>query len=136
MKCEDWQEVMLDREQLDPAEEEVLSQHLASCAGCRAWANALAETDALLASQLPAQLDSAALHPRITRALRRERSWMIGAPEMLEALGWNALAVLLMAGLLLGSNWEGWRLWLAAAVTLSGSLAWAGRVLIKDWIIP
>ena len=132
MKCEDWQELILEREQLQPAEQAELDQHLSSCTGCRLWAKALAEIEATLTEQLRAELNPSLLRPRILRAVGRERSWIDGMPELLDALGWSALGVLAMAGLLLWSRWQGWHLWLPGAATLGGSLAWAGRVLWRE----
>jgi len=132
MKCEDWQELILERERLEPEKQRELGQHLSSCPGCRVWAKALTEIEVILTAQLRAELNPSVLSPRISRAVARERSWMKGVPELLDALGWNALGVLAMAGLLLWSNWRGWHLWLAGAGILAGSLAWAGRVLWKD----
>ena len=60
---------------------------------------------------------------------------MTGARELLDALGWSALAVLAMSGLLLWSGWQDWigdHLLLMGASTLAGSLAWAGLVLWRD----
>ena len=137
MKCEDWQELILERERLEPDEQRELGQHLAGCIGCRAWAKALTEIEAILTAQLRAELNLSVLSPRISRAVARERSrrWMTGVPELLDALGWSALGILAMAGLLLWSNWRHWigdHLLLAGAGTLAGSLAWAGWVLWKD----
>jgi predicted anti-sigma-YlaC factor YlaD len=132
MNCDHWQELILDRERLEPAERERLDRHLAECAGCRAWALALAEVESVLASQLRTELQASALRPRIERAVAHERIWVDGLPEMLEALGWSAVGVLAMAGLLLWSNWVDWRLWLAAACTLTGSLVWAVRALRNE----
>jgi predicted anti-sigma-YlaC factor YlaD len=137
MKCEDWQELILERERLEPDEQRELVQHLSSCMGCRAWAKALTEMETILTAQLRAEVNLSVLSPRISRAVARERRrrWMTGVPELLEALGWSALGGLAMAGLLLWSGWRDWigaHLWLADAVTLAGSLAWAGWVLWKD----
>jgi len=132
MKCENWQELILDREQLEPDKQRELAQHLSSCDGCRMWAKALAEIEATLTEQLRAELNPSVLGPRISRHVARERSWMTGMPELLDTLGWSALGILAMTGLLLWSNSRGWHLWLAGAGTLAASLAWAGRVLWKD----
>lgn len=135
MKCEDWQELILERERLEPGEQRQLSQHLTSCTGCRAWAKVLTEIETTLTAQLRAELNPSGLHPRISRAVARERRWMKDVPELLDALGWNALGVLALGALLLGSHWRGWfgdHLWLVGAATMAGSLAWAGWVLWKD----
>jgi predicted anti-sigma-YlaC factor YlaD len=135
MQCEDWQELILERERLEPGEKRELAQHLSRCTGCRAWADALTDVEATLTAQLRAELRPSALSPRILRAVARERRWMTEVPELLEALGWNALAVLAMAGFFLWTNWRGWighHLLLAGAGTLVASLAWAARVLWKD----
>ena len=135
MKCEDWQELILEREQLEPDQQRELGQHLSSCDGCRFWAKALTETETTLTAQLRAELNPSALGPRISRAVARERRWMNGVPELLDTLGWSALWILAMAGLLLWTNWRGWignHLFWAGAGTLAASLAWAGRVLWKD----
>ena len=128
MQCQEWQELILERERLTPSESQQLDGHLASCAGCRRWADALTEVESVLAAEFRAGLDASALHRRITRAVTREQIWTKGLPEALDALGWTALAVLVMAGLLLSTNGFGWYFWLAGAVTLSASLAWAARV--------
>jgi predicted anti-sigma-YlaC factor YlaD len=122
MKCDEWQQWVLERELPQAKEQEEWQEHLTACAHCRDWANALAEVDAILTSELGAGVDESVLHSRILRGVKRERRWMTGVPDMLEALGWNALAVLAMAGLLLWSDWQGWRLGLVAAGTLAGSL--------------
>jgi hypothetical protein len=57
---------------------------------------------------------------------------MNDVPELLEALGWYAMAVLVMGAVLLWCNRQGWHLWVAGAATLAASLGWAGRVLWKD----
>jgi predicted anti-sigma-YlaC factor YlaD len=129
MTCEGWQELILEPERLAPAEQNRLQQHLACCSGCRLWANALAEVDSILTAELRAAIDPSALHQRIARAVAHERRWMTRVPEALDALGWSALAILVMASLLLCSNCRPWHLWLAGAATLSGSLAWAARAL-------
>ena len=132
MNCDDWQELILDREGLDPAKQKELVQHMAVCADCRVWEKALAEGEDILTSELRAELNTPSLTQRIRLAVKRERRWVGAAPELLEALGWSALGVLAMAGLLLWSNWRGWHLWLAAASTLAASLAWAGRVFWNE----
>jgi predicted anti-sigma-YlaC factor YlaD len=135
MKCEEWQELILEREQLEPGEQRDLGRHLSSCNDCRVWAEALTEMEANLTAQLQVELHPSALIRRISRAVARERNWTKGVPELLEALGWNALAVLAMAGLLLWTHWRGWighHLLLAGVGTLAASLSWAGRVLWKD----
>jgi predicted anti-sigma-YlaC factor YlaD len=135
MKCEDWQELILEREQLELGQQTNLAQHLSSCEDCREWAKALAEMDASLTTQLIADLNPSVLPPRISRAVAREKIWMAGVPDFLEALGWSALWMLTMAGVLLWTNGRGWignHLFWAGAGTLAASLAWAGRVLWKD----
>ncbi len=132
MKCEDCQELILEREWLAPGQEIELGQHLSSCDDCRAWARALTEVEATLTAQLCAELNPSVLGPRIARAVARERIWTAGVPELLDSLGWSALGILAMMGLLLWSNWQSWRLWLAGAGTLAASLVWAGRVLWKE----
>lgn len=135
MKCADWQELILDREQLEPDELRELGKHLSGCDGCRVWAKALTEIEADLTAHLRAQLNGSVLSGRILRAVARERSWMNGVPELLDTLGWNALAVLALAGLFLWSDWRGWignHLWSVGAGTLAGSLVWAGWALWKD----
>jgi hypothetical protein len=84
---------------------------------------------------LKAELNPSALRPRISRAVARERRLLTGLPELLDALGWSALWILAMAGLLLWTNGRGWignHLYWFGAGTLAASLAWAGRVLWKD----
>jgi predicted anti-sigma-YlaC factor YlaD len=132
MRCEDWQELILDREQLEAVMQKELGQHLASCEGCHQWALALMEVDSTLTASLQAELGPSTLRSRIKRAVRRERRWVKGMPEVLDALGWSTLAILVMGGLFLGSNARGEHLWVAGAGALVLSLACAGRVLWKD----
>ena len=135
MKCEDWQEMILEREQLGPGKQRELAEHLSNCGSCRVWEKTLTEIEATLTAQLRAELNPSLLGPRIWRAVARERRWMNGVPELLDALGWSALGIMAISGLLLWTNWRGWidnhLLWVGAG-TLAASLAWAGRVLWKD----
>jgi hypothetical protein len=135
MKCEDWQELILRREELEPRERADIAQHLLRCDDCRLWTKALEEIDATLATELKAALDPSALRPRIARAVGRERRWMAELPELLDALGWSALGIMALAGLLLWTSGRGWmenHLDGVGAVTLGASLAWAGLVLWKS----
>jgi|ERR1035438_6412374 predicted anti-sigma-YlaC factor YlaD len=135
MKCEDWQEMILEREQLEVGKQRELAEHLSNCGGCRVWVKALTEIEARLTVQLRAELNPSVLGPRISRAVARERRWMNGVPELLDALGWSALGIVAISGLLLWTNWMGWisnHLLLVGAGTLAASLAWAGRVLWSD----
>ena len=75
MKCEDWQELILEREPLEPHTQRELVQHLAGCIACRAWAKALAEMELILTAQLQAELNLSAFSPRILRTVARERRW-------------------------------------------------------------
>lgn len=135
MRCEDWQEMILEREQLEPGKHRQLAEHLSICASCRVWEKALTEIEATLAAQLRAELNPSLLGTRISRAVARERRWVNGVPELLDALGWSALGIMAIAGMLLWTNWRGWiishLLWVGAG-TLAASLAWAGRVLWRD----
>ena len=132
MKCENWQELILERELLAPAAQQRLEQHLASCTGCRAWQVALTEVESSLTMELRSQLDLAALRRRISRAVARERPWIKAVPEALEALGWSALGALALAGVLLASHGPAWHLWLAGAGTVGASLVWALRALWNE----
>ena len=137
MKCEDWQERTLERENLEPLDLRELDQHLITCAECRKWATALNEVDAELRVQLRAEVNVPDLRPRILGHVARERRrlWITAMPELMDALGWSIVGILAMAILFLWSNWTDWiaaHLLSAGAATLVGSLMWAARVLWKE----
>jgi predicted anti-sigma-YlaC factor YlaD len=137
MTCESWQELILDREYLDEVERRDLDQHLSNCIHCSAWAKALAEVDANMTEYLKAEVNPLALRSHVLYALARERrqNWMAAVPDLLDVLGWGAVGVLGIAGLLLWTNWTSGfgnhHLWIGVAA-LAGSMAWAGSVLWKE----
>jgi hypothetical protein len=137
MTCEGWQELILDRENLDEVQRHDLAQHLPNCIHCSTWAKALAEVDANVTEKLMAEVSPLALRGRVLYALARERrqNWMAAVLDLLDVLGWGAVGVLGMAGLLLWSNlasrFGNHHLWMGVAA-LVGSMAWAGSVLWKE----
>jgi predicted anti-sigma-YlaC factor YlaD len=137
MTCESWQELILDREYLDEVERRDLDQHLTNCIHCSAWAKALAEVDANVTEYLKTEATPLALRGRVLYALAWERrqNWMATVPDLLDVLGWGAVGVLGIAGLLLWTNWTSGfgnhHLWIGVAA-LAGSMAWAGSVFWKE----
>jgi len=137
MTCESWQELILDREYLDEVQRRNLDQHLSNCNNCRAWAKALGEAEAVVTDQLLAEMDPLTFRAQLLHALARERrqNWMAAVPDLLDVLGWGAVGVLGMAGLLLWTNWASGfgnhHVWMGVAA-LAGSMAWAGSVLWKE----
>ena len=55
MKCEGWQELILNGENLDEIQRRELDQHLPNCIHCSTWAKALAEVDANVTEYLMAE---------------------------------------------------------------------------------
>ena len=137
MTCENWQELILDREYLEEVQQRDLNQHLPNCINCTSWAKALAEVDANVMEYLKAEATPLALTGRVSYALARERrqNWMAAVPDLLDVLGWGAVGALGMVSLLLWTNWAtgfgNHYVWLGVAA-LAGSMAWAGSVLWKE----
>jgi predicted anti-sigma-YlaC factor YlaD len=137
MTCESWQELVLEREYLNEVQRRNLDQHLSNCSYCRAWEKALAEVEAVVTDQLLAEMDPMAFRDRLLHTLARERrqKWMAAVPDLLDALGWSAIGVLVIVALLF---WTTWIVWLGnhpvlvGTVALVGSLALAGAVLWKE----
>ena len=137
MRCEDWQELIFERDGLEPLDRQELDQHLITCAECLKWVKALNEVDAELRAQLRAEVSVPDLRPRILGHVARERGrlWITAMPELMDALGWSIVGILAIAVLFLWSNWTDWiaaHLVSAGAVTLVGSLMWAARALWEE----
>jgi len=137
MTCESWQELILDREYLEEVQRRDLDQHLPNCIYCSTWAKALAEVDANMKEYLKAEVIPLTLRDRVHYALARERrqNWMAAVPDLLDVLGWGAVGVLGIAGILFWTNWASGfgnhHVWMGVAA-LAGSMAWAGSVLWKE----
>ena len=137
MTCENWQDLILDREDLNDAQRQELDQHLSNCLSCDVWAAALAAVDAQGREQFQSQINPKAFHARVLNSLarHRRRSWMASMPDLLDVLGWTAVGLLGMVGLLVWTdrtNWLGNDLVWMGTAALVGSVAWAAVVLRKE----
>jgi predicted anti-sigma-YlaC factor YlaD len=137
MTCENWQDLILDREHLNDAQRQELDQHLSNCVACEVWAAALAEVDSQGREVFQAEIDPMTFQARVLRSLARyrRRSWMTSVAELLDALGWTAIGLLGMVGLLVWTNRANWLgnhlVWMGSAA-LVGGVAWAAVVLWKE----
>jgi predicted anti-sigma-YlaC factor YlaD len=137
MTCENWRDLLLDREHLNNAQRQELDEHLANCVGCEVWAAALAEVDAQGKEQFQAEVNPAAFQTRVLCAVahQSQQNWMESVPVVLDVLGWSAVGLLGMVGILVGTNrinWLGNHLMWMGAAALVGSVAWAVVVLWKE----
>ena len=137
MTCENWRDLLLDSEYLSDTQRQELDQHLSNCASCEVWATALAEVDSQGREVFEAEINAMAFRARVLDSLARHRrlNWMASVPDLLEVLGWSAIGLLGMVGLLVWTNrasWLGNHLVWMGTVALAGSVAWAGIVLWKE----
>ena len=137
MTCENWRDLLLDSEYLSDAQRQELDQHLSNCVSCEVWAVALAEVDSQGREVFQAEMNLVALQARVLRAVARHRwrTWMSSVPDFLDVLGWSAVGLLGMVGLLV---WTGrvsllgnHLVWMGAPA-LVGGVAWAAVVLWKE----
>ncbi len=92
MACGEFEDRLIARDELDPAERARLDVHIAHCAACRESLESLAELDAALVSrywdvQAPPSL-RAAVNCRISRTQPIRISLL---PCLLDWLGWSAM---------------------------------------------
>ena len=137
MTCENWQDFILDREQLNDAQRQELDQHLSICANCKVWAMALAGVDAQAIALFQAEVNPVACQERVLRTVARQRrqKWISAVPDLLDAIGWSAVGVLGIIGFLVWTNrasWLGNHLVWMALPALVGSVARAAVVLWKE----
>jgi len=137
MTCENWQDLILDGEDLNDAQRKELNRHLSICASCEAWAVALAEVDAQGRELFKTEINPMAFQARLLNSLARQRrrSWMASLPDLLDVLGWSAVGLLGMVALLVWTNRANWLgndlVWMGTAA-LVGSVAWAAVVLRRE----
>jgi predicted anti-sigma-YlaC factor YlaD len=137
MTCENWQDLLLDREHLNDAQRQKLDEHLSDCADCKIWAMALAEVDARAVDLFQTEVNPVAFQERVLRAVARQlwRNWMSSVPDFLDVLGWSAIGLLGMVGLLVWTDRVsllGNHLVWMGAPALVGGVAWAAVVLWKE----
>ena len=137
MTCAEWRELILDREYLNDAQRQRLDEHLSNCADCKVWDMALAEVDTQAIALVKAEVNPVAFQAQVLRAVARQRrrNWMASVPDLLDVVGWSAVGLLGMVGLLVWTNRASWLgnhlVWMGSAA-LVGGVAWAALVLWKE----
>ena len=101
MPCAQFEDLLLDYEQLDPQQRRSIDAHVAACADCRAFLDSLADLDAACSDRFaqfraPAGFREVVLR-RIDREVPLRRPSYV--PEVLYFVGWAAV-VAIAVGLL------------------------------------
>lgn len=105
MQCGEFEERLLDYAGLATEARASVDAHIAQCAGCQEFFEAMRAVDAALTAQFAAREVTAAFAPMVRRRIQRDASarqpsWI---PEILDFVGWVAIVALIaMIGWFLG----------------------------------
>jgi anti-sigma factor RsiW len=97
MACAEFEPLLMEYAGLAGEERARVARHVAQCAGCREFLDALEAVDAALATQFARSEVYPAFAPEVRRRVRREASlrrpsWV---PELLDGVGWIAIVTLI-----------------------------------------
>src|SRR5690242_13112582 len=98
--CEEWEELLLQYQELEPGRRQTVDLHLAVCAGCRDFLAALETIDTELAAALgevePAPGFDTRVRAQAGAAMRTPRPGLRdGLIEALDGIGWLSVAGIL-----------------------------------------
>jgi anti-sigma factor RsiW len=126
MPCASFEDRLLDYAELSTAEREPVDAHLAGCADCREYLDAVAQLDIRLACLYGGARVSPAFQEALVSRVKSEvplaePSWL---PEILDFIGWAGIlaAVVCLASLLPGFT----ALAALTAAIAIGAAVWAG----------
>jgi anti-sigma factor RsiW len=97
MHCGEFEEQLVEYAELTGETRARVDAHVARCAGCREFLEALREVDAALTSQFAGREVSSAFAPAVRQRIQRDSSvrqpsWV---PEILDFVGWGAIVALI-----------------------------------------
>ncbi len=97
MRCGEFEQLLVDYAELDSEDRLRVDAHVAACAGCREFFEALRAVDAALTAQFAGREVTAAFAPSVRRRIRggtsvRRPTWV---PEILDFVGWGAIVALI-----------------------------------------
>jgi predicted anti-sigma-YlaC factor YlaD len=97
MACPEFEYRLIEYAALEGEARACVDTHLAECAGCREFLEALRVVDAELTAQFGGREVSAAFAPAVRRRVERDASArrLSFVPEVLDFVGWGAIVALL-----------------------------------------
>ena len=97
MACAEFEDRLLEYAGLPVAERRSVDAHVAGCAGCREFLDALASVDRELTAHFSGREVSANFNQAVTARIRRETAHRRPSlvPELLDFVGWGAIVALI-----------------------------------------
>jgi len=97
MACQEFEDRLIDYADIEGAARTCVDQHLAECAGCREFLEALHVVDTELTARFSGREASAAFAAAVRQRVEREASArrLSFVPEILDFVGWGAIVALL-----------------------------------------
>ena len=97
MACPEFEDRLIEYAQIEGEARACVDTHLAECAGCREFLEALRIVDTQLTARFAGREVSAAFAPAVRRRVDRETSArrLSFVPEVLDFVGWGAIVTLL-----------------------------------------
>src|SRR5438132_332113 len=97
MACPEFEDRLIEYADIEGEARACVDTHLAECAGCREFLEALRVVDTQLAARFVGREVSAAFAPAVRRRVEREASAhrLSFVPEVLDFVGWGAIVALL-----------------------------------------
>jgi anti-sigma factor RsiW len=97
MACAEFEDRLLEYAVLPEAERRSVDAHVAGCAGCREFLDALASVDRELTAHFSGREVSANFNQAVTARVRRETAHRRPSlvPEVLDFVGWGAIVTLI-----------------------------------------
>jgi anti-sigma factor RsiW len=133
MACAEFQDLLVDYGELMGDARGHVDSHLAQCAACREFLEALHTVDVALAARFGGREVSAAFAPAVRRRVSREAALQRPSfiPELLDFVGWTAIVTLIA----LLAWWVSPLIPVSNVVTLNAGLAAGGAFLVAAFVI-